>query len=227
MNSGPNRAQPWAHPILAVAFDMDGLLVNTEELYTQVGNTILQRRGKIFTRELKNEMTGLPGPKAWTVMIQREGLTDSIEKLAAESAEIFSTILPTQLKLLPGVHELLNLLDRNARPKCVATSSSPEFAARVLGQVGVSDRFDFVITARDVVNGKPHPDIYQAAAERMGVTTQQMMVLEDSHHGCRAGVTSGACTIAVPGPHSEDHDFSGTHHRAKTLLDPAIAQLLS
>ncbi len=95
MNSGPNRANPWAHPILAVAFDMDGLLVNTEELYTQVGHTILQRRGKIFTRELKNEMTGLPGPKAWTVMIQREGLTDSIEQLAPNLLRSFQRFCRT------------------------------------------------------------------------------------------------------------------------------------
>lgn len=227
MKSGSNRVTPWAQTIRAVAFDMDGLLVNTEELYTQVGVSILQKRGKIFTRQLKNAMTGLPGPKAWAVMIEQEGLSDSIEQLSQESAEIFSRILPSQLRLLPGVHELLDLLDSEQRPKCVATSSSPEFAALVLGQVDVHHRFDFVITARDVVHGKPHPDIYEAAAGRMGVATSEMLVLEDSHHGCRAGVVSGACTVAVPGPHSDDHDFTGAHYRADTLCDPAIRQLLS
>ncbi len=226
MNDWPNRVEPWAHPIQAVAFDMDGLLVNTEELYTQVGRTLLQRRGKVFTRELKNAMTGLPGPKAFTVMIEREQLTDSIEQLAAESYEIFGSILPTQLRLLPGVLELLTSLEANRRPKCVATSSTPSFSQRVLTQVGIYDRFDFVITASDVTHGKPFPDIYLAAASRMGVAPTQMMVLEDSHHGCKAGVDSGACTIAVPGPHSEDHDFTGAHYRARTLQDNGISQLL-
>lgn len=226
MNRWPNPVDPWAHPIQAVAFDMDGLLINTEELYTQVGTTLLQRRGKVFTRELKNAMTGLPGPKAFAVMIEREQLTDSIEQLAGESYEIFGTILPTQLRLLPGVLELLESLEAKGRPKCVATSSTPSFSQRVLSQVGIYDRFDFVITASDVTHGKPFPDIYLAAASRMGVPSEQMMVLEDSHHGCRAGVDSGACTIAVPGPHSEDHDFTGAHYRARTLLDPGISQLL-
>ena len=226
MNHWPNRAEPWAHPLRAVAFDMDGLLVNTEELYTQVGVALLKRRGKVFSRELKNAMTGLPGPKAFAVMIEREKLTDSIEQLASESYEIFGTILPTQLRLLPGVLELLDLLDSQNRPKCVATSSTQSFAQRVLSQVGIFERFNFVITASDVANGKPFPDIYLAAAARMSVPALEMMVLEDSHHGCKAGVDSGACTIAVPGPHSTDHDFTGAHYRADTLLDPAIPNLL-
>lgn len=216
----------WQHSIRAIAFDMDGLLVNTEELYTQVGESILQRRGRQFTRELKNAMTGLPGPKAFQLMIEWEQLEDSIEQLSLESQEIFSRILPTQLRMLDGVTELLDLLDSKRFPRCVATSSSPEFASRVLTQIGIRQRFDFVITARDVPHGKPHPDIYQAAAKRLGVGTHEMIVLEDSHHGCRAGVTAGACTIAVPGPHSVDHDFQGTFFRAESLLDPRIQQLL-
>lgn len=227
MNLRPIPVPTWAHPIRAVAFDMDGLLVNTEELYTQVGCVLMQRRGKVFSRELKNAMTGLPGPQAFALMIKREKLSDSIAQLEAESTEIFSHILPTQLRLLSGVFELLDRLERDSRPKCVATSSTPEFSKIVLGQTGILQRFQFVITASDVPQGKPHPDIYQEAARRLGVKPEQMLVLEDSHHGCRAGVCSGACTVAVPGDHSADHDFTGVHFRADTLLDPGIDRLLS
>jgi pseudouridine 5'-phosphatase len=227
MNSRPIPAPAWAHPIRAVAFDMDGLLVNTEELYTHVGETLMQRRGKVFTRQLKNDMTGLPGPKAFALMIEREQLRDSIEQLASESKEIFREILPSRLRLLTGVLELLDRLEQDGRPKCVATSSTHEFSKIVLGQTGILQRFQFVITANDVPQGKPYPDIYQAAAQRWGIDPAQMLVLEDSHHGCRAGVTSGACTVAVPGPHSVDHDFTGVHFRADTLLDPGIDRLLA
>lgn len=228
----PQHARPtslkiWAQPILAVAFDMDGLLVNTEELYTEVGHTILSRRGKRFTRELKNAMTGLPGPKALALMISREQLTDTVETLAEESEEIFAGLLPTKVKTLPGVEALLDALDRNKMPRCVATSSSHRFANEVLTRVGVFERFNFVVTAEDVVRGKPAPDIYHRAAEGMQVAAENMLVLEDSHHGATAGVASGACTIAVPGDHSADHDFSGVHFRANTLLDPHIVTLLS
>lgn len=216
----------WAHPIRAVAFDMDGLLVNTEDLYTEVGNTLMERRGKVFSRELKNAMTGLPGPEAFAVMIEWQKLIETPEELAQESREIFAGLLPAKLKLLVGVGEMLDQLDARALPRCVATSSTRTFAEKVLQIIGFTDRFDFVITAADVPNGKPHPDIYQAAAERMAVETREMMVLEDSHHGSRAGVRAGACTIAVPGSHSEDHDFEGVHFRANTLADPGITRIL-
>jgi len=216
----------WRHPLRGVAFDMDGLLVNTEELYTQVGSSILQRRGKKFSKELKNAMTGLPGPQAFALMIEWESLTDAIETLELESRALFAEILPTQLRLLDGVESLLGRLDRLKMPRCIATSSSPEFARKVLSQVQIIDRFDFIITSHDVERGKPNPDIYWAAAERMRLRPEQMIVLEDSHHGCRAGVQSGACTIAVPGPHSQDHDFTGVHLRAESLKDPAIERLL-
>lgn len=227
MNPRPILQASWAQPIRAVAFDMDGLLVNTEELYTQVGSTLLERRGRSFSQELKDAMTGLPGPQAFTVMIEREGLSsDTIETLELESRELFAEILPKHLALLDGVEWLLEHLDRLTLPKCVATSSSREFAQSVLSQAGIFDRFDFVLTAEEVGRGKPHPDIYIAAADRMSVVPEQMMVLEDSHHGCRAGVTSGACTIAVPGPHSIGHDFTGAIWRATSLRDPAITDLL-
>jgi pseudouridine-5'-monophosphatase len=226
MKSKNTDVSPWSHPLRGVAFDMDGLLVNTEELYTQVGSSILERRGKNFTRELKNAMTGLPGPQAFALMIEWENLDDDIEMLELESRAIFENILPTQLRLLEGVASLLDRLDALGLPRCIATSSSPEFANKVLTQVQIIHRFDFIITSRDVQRGKPNPDIYWAAAQGMKVLPEQMIVLEDSHHGCRAGVQSGACTIAVPGPHSIDHDFTGAHLQATSLADPAIETLL-
>ena len=217
----------WAHPIEAVAFDMDGLLVNTEELYTIVGDTILQRRGQRFTPSLKDRMMGLPAESALQIMIDDAGLDATVAELEQESGEIFLELLPSQLELLPGLPELLELVEQKNLPRCVATSSSRAFAKQVLGTVKILDRFDFVITAQDVSKGKPAPDIYHAAAERMSVATQNMLVLEDSHHGATAGVLSGACTIAVPGEHSINHDFQSVAYVADQLSDPNIKILLT
>lgn len=217
----------WPNPILALAFDMDGLMVNTEELYTIVGETILSRRGRKFTHQLKNSMMGLPGPKAIEVMIREERLDDTVTELLQESNEVFSGLLSDRLDVMPGLVQLMEELDRRGLPRCVATSSSRQFAQEVLGLIGMLERVEFVITAEDVENGKPAPDIYLAAAERLKVPSHQMLVLEDSHHGSRAGVAAGACTVAVPGPHSHDHDFQGVHFRANTLEDPAIMALLT
>ncbi len=216
----------WPYPIRAVAFDMDGLMVNTEELYFEVGQTLLRRRGREFTDRLRRGMMGLPGPQAFALMIEQEELKDTPETLARESDEVFAAMLPDRLRPLTGLFELLDALDARQLPRCVATSSPLSFANVVLEGVCVLSRVDFVITAEHVAKGKPHPDIYLGAAQKLAVLPCEVLVLEDSQHGSRAGVASGACTVAVPGEHSRDHDFAGVHFVADSLADERIYQLL-
>ncbi len=216
----------WPHELKAVAFDMDGLMVNTEELYFEVGQTILKRRGREFKDSLRRSMMGLPGPKAFELMITTEQLIDTVAVLAAESDEVFAGMLPHRLRPLPGLLELLDALDTHGIPRCVATSSSLRFAREVLSGISVLDRVDFVITAEHVPNGKPHPDIYLGAASKLGVASQNMVVFEDSQHGSKAGMAAGACTVAVPGDHSRHHDFSGVCFVADSLADARIRELL-
>ena len=226
MNSTNAIADRWPHPVKAVAFDMDGLMVNTEELYFEVGQTILRRRGRDFTDSLRRGMMGLPGPKAFELMIATEQLVDTIDVLSAESDEVFAGMLPHRLRPLTGLLELLDALDAHKIPRCVATSSSLRFASEVLAGIDVLNRVEFVITAEHVPNGKPHPDIYLGAAKKLGVAPENMVVFEDSQHGSRAGIAAGACTIAVPGDHSRHHDFQGVHFVADSLADSRIRDVL-
>lgn len=206
----------------AVVFDLDGLMFNTEELYQQVGTELLRRRGKLFTPELLDQMMGRRQPVALQIMIDWHGLIDTIEVLAAESEQIFAKILETQLALMPGLADLLTALEAANIPKGIATSSGRRFADRVLRAFDLAGRFKFILTAEDVIEGKPHPEIYLTAATRFGVTPAEMMVLEDSQNGCRAAVAAGAFAVAVPGGHSRSHDFTGARFIADTLVDRRI-----
>ena len=213
--------------IEAVAFDLDGLLVNTEELYQQVGTELLRRRGHSFEPDLLDAMMGRPQQVSLKIMIEWHGLTDTIEMLATETGEIFVSLLDTQLRTMPGAMELLDLLDARGIARGVATSSGPDFAHDVLGRMGIRDRFAFVLTSADVTHGKPHPEIYQTAAQRLAVDPGAMLVLEDSQAGCKAAVAAGAVAVAVPGGHSRRHDFTGARFVAETLADPRIEALLA
>jgi len=210
----------------AVAFDLDGLLVNTEELYQDVGAELLRRRGKVFGEDLLDAMMGRPERVSLATMIEWHSLDDTIETLAAETREIFATLLETRLRPMPGAFELVDSLVARGIPRGVATSSGPDFAHDVLGRVGLLDRFAFVLTSADVSNGKPHPEIYRTAAGRLAVSPEEMLVLEDSQAGCRAAVAAGAVAVAVPGGHSRRHDFSGARFIADTLADRRIHDLL-
>lgn len=216
-----------ARSIRGVAFDLDGLLVNTEELYQHVGGELLARRGRSFEPDLLDRMMGRPQQVSLQIMIDWHGLADSVESLARETHEIFAGLLATRLQPMPGARAIVEELVRRGLPRGVATSSGPDFAHGVLARVGLRDRFDFVLTAADVTDGKPHPEIYLTAATRLGVAPAEMLVFEDSENGCRAAVAAGAVVVAVPGGHSRRHDFTGAALVAESLADPRIADLLS
>ena len=213
--------------IRGVAFDLDGLLVNTEELYQHVGTELLARRGRTFEPELLDRMMGRPQQVSLQIMIDWHGLADTVETLAGETREIFVDLLDTRLAPMPGAVALVEALAQRGLPRGVATSSGPDFAHDVLSRVGLRDRFGFVLTSADVTHGKPHPEIYERAAERLGVAPAEMLVLEDSENGCRAAVAAGAVVVAVPGGHSRRHDFTGAHLVAESLADPRITRLLA
>ena len=210
----------------AVAFDMDGLMFNTEDLYDEVGDTLLRRHGQRFTHQLKMEMMGRPDQEALSIMKERCNLTQSVDELRVEVKLIFSELLPGRIKMMPGLAELLDFLEQHKIPKCVATSSHRQFATEALGSFDLEPRFEFVLTANDVRNGKPDPEVYLAAASKLGIDATQMLVLEDSAIGSRAAVAAGAFTIAVPTSHSAGSDFSHVGYVADSLLDPTIQNFL-
>ncbi|UUO05311.1 HAD family phosphatase [Blastopirellula sp. J2-11] len=212
--------------IEAVVFDMDGLMFNTELLYPQVSYELLRRRGHELTQELTNAMMGRPARDAFRIMIEWHELDATPEILADESDAIFEVILDEHLAPMPGLLALLNALEQAEVPKGVATSSGRPMAEKILGTFEILPRLRFLLCGTDVENGKPNPEIYLLAAEKMGVAPERMLVLEDSHTGSRAAIAAGAFVVATPGDHSRHHDFSGAQFVANTLEDTRIYEVL-
>jgi HAD superfamily hydrolase (TIGR01509 family) len=214
-------------PLRAVTFDLDGLMFNTEELYQEVGDELLGRRGKKFTAELMDKMMGRKSNIALRLMIEHHQLDATPEQLAAETAEIFGGILPHRLEPMAGLLELLATLEAAGIPKGIATSSGRAFVNQVLGVFNMAPRFSFVLASEDIEHGKPAPDVYLLAAERHGVSPTEMMVLEDSHLGSQSAVAAQAYAVAVPHGHSKTHQFPGVAFEADTLADPRIYAALA
>lgn len=212
--------------IQAVALDMDGLTLNTEDLYEEVGRELMARRGKPYRDEIRRQMMGLPARQAYSVLIQAEGLTESWEELHQESDAIFDGILADRVEPMPGVIALLDELDRLAIPRCIATSSNVSFARSALRFANVLSRIDFILTAQDVTHGKPAPDIYLLAASRMNTSVERMLVLEDSSIGTRAGVQAGAHVISVPSRHTHGSNFDGAKCVINSLEDIFLYETL-
>ncbi len=205
---------------------MDGLLIDTERLYWQVGDTLLQRRGYRYSRELQARMMGRIGVSAIAQMIEMHDLSDSAEALLAESDELYGALLAEQLRPMPGLSQWMDALQRSGLPFGLATSSQRKFVDVILPTFDWSGQLAFILTGNDVVNGKPHPEMYLTAAEKMQIPASDMLVLEDSGNGCAAALAAGAQTVAVPSEHTKDQSFSGVMLIADSLLDPRLYELI-
>ena len=205
-----------------MVFDLDGVLANTEDLYEQACGSVLGRRGRTYDAPLREQMMGRPVADSIQIMIDAHGLAEPLHLLIEECDDVMQVLLATSLAPMPGVVELLDGLEAAGVPAAVATSALREYADFVLTRLELKQRFRFVLTSEDIRRGKPDPEVYLLACQRLELSPNQIMVLEDSANGCRAAVAAGAFTVAVPNRHTAKHDFAGAQFIAETLADRRI-----
>lgn len=194
--------------VQAVAFDMDGLMFNTEDVYWKAADQLLRRRGHSYTDELAAAIMGRPPKDCFEKFINHFDLPDTWYDLQTESEELFLALLTDGYDTMPGLWELLEFLEEQRVPKCVCTSSSRRVAEAVLRGKNVWHRFDFILTAEDIRHGKPAPDIYLMAAARFQIVSPNMLVLEDSVAGSCAAIAAGSPLVVLRSTHNRDLDFS-------------------
>jgi HAD superfamily hydrolase (TIGR01509 family) len=216
---GPNTVR-------GVALDMDGLLFDTEGLYWGVGDTVLQRRGYRFSKELQQRMMGRTGVAAMQQMVELHGLADSPEQLLAESSSLFAEIIAEGAPPMPGLDSWIGFLQQLGLPFGLATSSQRKFVDVIFESIPWRDSLTFILTGDDVTRGKPDPQMYLLAAEAMSIEPSQMLVLEDSGNGCAAAVAAGAVTVAVPSEHTQEQPFDGAVLIADSLTDARLWELV-
>jgi len=190
---------PWRYS--AIAFDLDGLLIDTEPIFTEAARRYLAKRGIVLDSEFMHTVMGTPAAQTLPRFREHFCLSESLEAIAAEYTVHFYDVLGTQPgPLMPGTVSLLDRLGARRTPCAIVTSSGPDFVAQVFGPHRLLERFQFVLTCDDVNHGKPAPDVYLLAAKRFGIPAAEMIVLEDSPNGLTAAKAAGALCIVVPHP---------------------------
>jgi pseudouridine 5'-phosphatase len=212
--------------IHAVAFDLDGLMFNTEEVYWKVGTELMRRRGRKYDKALSDAVMGRPPRYCFETFIRWHSLDDTWEDLRDESEEIFISLLDDGVGPMPGLLKLLDALETAGIPKAICTSSSRSVLTAVLAPFEMESRFQFTLTAADITQGKPHPEVYLKAADQFGVKPPEMLVLEDSQTGCKSAAAAAAFTVAVPGDLTLDHDFSFASLVIESLEDTQLYKAL-
>ncbi len=196
----PPRGRDGREGVAAVLFDMDGLLVDTEPLWTVAEHELAASLGARFTPDIKAAMIGHGVDTALPLMLSMLGVPDADPHAAARflierTAELFGE--PGRIIPMPGAVALLDALAAAGIATALVSSSFRVLMDPVLAAIG-PERFAVTVAGDEVSRRKPHPEPYLTAARMLGVDPAQCVVLEDSEAGARAGLDAGCPTILVP-----------------------------
>ena len=211
--------------IKAVAFDMDGLIFDTEDTYFKAATALLEKRGKVYTQELDRAVMGRPPRFCFELFKETFGFPETWQELQTESENLFLEFIDDGYSTMPGFYELIEHLERRNIPKGICTSSSLRVVSEVLRRKDLVKRFSFVLTAEDVTHGKPAPEVYLKAAERFGIAPSEMLALEDSPAGCQAASSAGAYAVVIRAHHNAHCVFPEAKKVLTSLNDPEIMDL--
>lgn len=212
----------------AVIFDMDGLLIDSERLSIRCWTEAATELGFVLPENVWLRMVGL-GERDTARMLGEYLDEVQVATLAERCYALYEARMLVDMPLRPGVIELLELLREHAVPRAVATSTRQPRATRKLEAAGLLGYFPQVLSSSDVAQPKPAPDIYLLAAQRLGVTPAQCLVLEDSPTGVRAALAAGMTVVQVPDLLAPDDSVRALGHRivgslfdAQRLLQPLL-----
>jgi HAD superfamily hydrolase (TIGR01509 family) len=209
----------------AVIFDNDGLLLDTESVWTRAEQDLFERRGREFTAANKLELVGSSAAIAGGILERRLDEPGRAEELMEELNELVVAELERGVEAMVGARELLAMLGERGTPIALVSNSPMAFVRRSLEIVGLEDSFDLVLSAHEVAAPKPAPDPYLEACRRLGIEPgPSVFALEDSPSGVAAAVAAGLTVIGIPSV--EGVALDEAHHLAESLRDEIVATQL-
>ncbi|MGB2952945.1 MAG: HAD family phosphatase [Gaiellaceae bacterium] len=186
--------------IEAVVFDLDGVLLDTEQVWDEVREELTRERGGHWHAAAQRDMMGMSSPEWSRYMHERLGVPDPPEEISAEVVRRLEQRYRKRLPLIPGAREAVKRL--GARwPLGLASSSNRELIDLALELMGVDSLFSATVSSEEVERGKPAPDVYLEAARRLGVEPTASAAIEDSHNGIRSANAAGMRVVAIPNTH--------------------------
>jgi HAD superfamily hydrolase (TIGR01509 family) len=181
----------------AVVFDLDGVLVDTEERWTAARESLTRETGGTWTEGATRDMMGMSAPE-WSAYLHDElGVPLSPQEINDQVVARLQDGLREDLPLLPGAVDAVRALARRW-PLALASSANAPVIALVLEKAGLAACFGATVSSEEVARGKPAPDVYLEAARRLDVDAGECVAVEDSTNGLRSAHAAGMAVIAVP-----------------------------
>lgn len=210
----------------AVVFDNDGLLLDTESVWTRAEEDLFELRGTEFTPADKLELVGTSAQIAGAILERRLGEPGRAAELIEELNELVVAELEHGVEAMLGARDLLDRLRDQGVPLGLVSNSPLRFVRRSIELAGFEDYFDVILSAHEVAAPKPAPDPYLEACRRLGVEpSPEVVALEDSPTGVAAARAAGLTVIGIPSV--EGVLLDEAHHLAESLLDQAVSRRLA
>jgi HAD superfamily hydrolase (TIGR01509 family) len=181
----------------AVVFDLDGVLIESEQVWDAAREELARERGATWDERATTDMMGMSSKEWSSYMHERLGVPITPAEINDDVVRRVAAAYQEHLPILPHAIETVQELARRWRLG-VASSSNRPIIELVLDRMGVRNCFDAVVSSEEVERGKPAPDVYIAAARQLGVEPGDCVAVEDSTNGIKAAVAAGMRTIAVP-----------------------------
>jgi mannitol-1-/sugar-/sorbitol-6-/2-deoxyglucose-6-phosphatase len=190
--------QIMSQPLCAVIFDLDGVLADSEPWWNEIDAKLLAEYSVTYRGEYHQNVLGVSYRLAVEFYKKAFGLSASVEKLMRLRGEMATEFFANRVGLFPSAKEVLQELRKMKLRLAVATSSLSASARPFLDRHELTWFFDVIVTGDEIERGKPHPDIYLCAAEKLGVPANVCLVIEDALSGIAAGKAANMRVAAVP-----------------------------
>jgi HAD superfamily hydrolase (TIGR01509 family) len=183
--------------IEAVVFDLDGVLIASEEVWDAVRGRYVRERGGRYDADVQRAMMGMSALEWSRFLHEDAGVPDEPETINRDVVERMLEAYRRELPLVPGAVEAVQRIAAKF-PLALASSSNREVFEAALELADLTDCFSATVSSEEVERGKPAPDVYLEAAHRLGVAPESCTAVEDSHAGIRSAKSAGMRVIAIP-----------------------------
>ncbi len=191
----------------AVVFDLDGVLLDSEQLWDEVREALTRERGGRWSERAQADMMGMSSPEWSRYMHDALGLSESPDEIAEEVVRRMEARYRERLPLIPGAREAVERLAARW-PLGLASSSNRPMIDLALELGGLAPLFAVTVSSEEVGRGKPAPDVYLEAVRRLGVEPARAAAVEDSANGIRSAHAAGLRVVAIPNAHFPPDDES-------------------
>ena len=185
--------------IQAVVFDLDGVLIQSEEVWDEVREAFVRERDGRYDAEIQRAMMGMSSTEWSRFLHETAGVPDEPQVINDEVVRRMLAAYANDLPLIDGAVAAVRRLAKDFT-LAVASSSNRPLIDGVLAQADLTDCFVATVSSEEVTRGKPAPDVYLEAARRLGVATERCAAIEDSHGGIRSAKAAGMRVLAIPNP---------------------------